>query len=396
MISAEGDLTSSVDLIVMGASARASAFSAIRAGFRPLCFDLFADADTAANAIVRKVSSDPQDLLKQLSELPRLPVIYTGGMENHPEVLEFAARHHELWGNGPDAVQRVRNPSLLQEAIRLAKISYPEWRPSENPPPPDGTWLLKPLAGVGGRGITVWTPEQSDSPTLNEPHFFQKIISGQPCSAVFIAPSAVGDVRFVGMTRQLVGEPDCHASQWQWCGNIGPIALPVALENLIRRFGNVLKWKTGLLGVYGVDLIITEEGVPFVTEVNPRYPASLEILEHATGQPLLADHCRCFTSTELPETGWNSAHPGEFMGKAIYFAPRDLVITEELADPASVSVTEFPVIADLPRPGTEIRKGEPVCTVFAETFSSEQTYELLKNELKELSVKLGVGSVRPR
>lgn len=390
MISAEGELTASVDLIVMGASARAAAFSAIRAGFVPLCLDQFADADTAANAIVAKVSGTPESYLEQLQALPRLPVIYTGGLENHPDVLTFAATHHELWGNGPDAVQRVRDPALLQEAIRLAKISFPEWRSSQDPPPADGTWLLKPLASVGGRGIGIWTPEQANSPTLSEPHFFQKMVSGQSCSAVFIAPNAVGDVRFVGMTRQLVGDADCHALPWQWCGNIGPLALPVDLENLIRRFGNVLKWKTGLLGVYGVDLVITEDGVPFVTEVNPRYPASLEILEHATGQPLLADHCRCFTSQPLPETGWNRPHPGELMGKAIYFAPRDIVIPDGLADPASVSVTEFPLIADLPTPGTVIRAGEPVCTVFAESVSSEQTFELLKEELRQLSAKLGV------
>ncbi|WP_437225359.1 ATP-grasp domain-containing protein [Planctomicrobium sp. SH661] len=387
MIADAADSLNSADVIIMGASTRAAAFSALRAGFRPYCLDLFADEDTSAHVRVERVPDYPDGLISQLKALPRMPVIYTGGLENRPDILDAAAQIHELWGNSASAVVRSRDPAALAESARLSRMSVPEWRDEANPPPADGTWLLRPRGSAGGRGIVLWTEDQKNCPTLSVPHIFQKKISGLPFSAVFIASALVGDVRFVGMTRQLVGEAECHAAEFQWCGNIGPLTLPVATENLVRRFGNVLKWKLGLLGLFGVDMVITDDGVPYVTEVNPRYPASLELLEHATGQPLFADHCRCFTNAELPATSWNYAHPGEFMGKAVYYAPRELNLTQPIADPCSVSFQEFPEVTDLPAQGLVIPAGEPVCTVFAESFSSDQTWELLREKLRAMATR---------
>lgn len=390
-VDVSGVVAKSADVIVMGASTRAAAFSALRAGFRPFCLDAFGDDDTSAHTAVERVAEYPDGLIPILKSRPRMPVIYTGGLENRPDILEVAASFHDLWGNRESAVSRARDPQAIQETARLARVEMPEWRNESDPPPLDGTWLLRPRHGAGGRGIVVWSEENQNSATLHEPHLFQKRIEGIPFSAVFIAAAVVGDVRFVGMTRQLIGEPECHASGFQWCGNIGPIALPVSVENNVRRFGNVLKWKLGLLGLFGVDLIVTPDNVAYVTEVNPRYPASLELLEHATGQPLFADHCRCF-SEDLPVTSWNRAHPGEFMGKAVYYSPADLQLLRPLADASSVSYDEFPTMTDLPAMGVPIRKGEPVCTLFAEAFSADQTWELLRQKLRELDEKLQASS----
>jgi len=386
------DVAEAADVIIMGASSRAAAFSALRAGYRPFCLDQFGDDDTRAHTLVKRVPDYPDGLIDVLQSLPRLPVVYTGGLENRPDILQMAGEHHELWGNNEAAVSRARDPAALTEAARLARMSLPDWRGEENPPPLDGTWLLKPRAGAGGRGIVLWTEENRNSQTLNEPHLFQKRIEGLPFSAVFIASALVGDVRFVGMSRQLIGEEDCHAAPFQWCGNIGPIALPVAVENLVRRFGNVLKWKLGMMGLFGVDMVITPEEVPYVTEVNPRYPASVELLEHATGQPLFADHCRCFTNQPLPATTWNRAHPGEFMGKAIYYSPRHLQLNQPVADATGVTYQEFPEITDLPAMGVPIRRGEPVCTLFAESFSADQTWEILRQKLRNFDEKLASSS----
>ncbi|WP_437192610.1 ATP-grasp domain-containing protein [Planctomicrobium sp. SH527] len=376
------------DLIIVGASSRAAAFSAIRSGFRPICLDQFADADLQANATVLPWAEDDSGILEQIQRCPGIPVMYVGGMENRPALIEAIAQTHAVWGNSADVVRRIRNPAELTEPARLSRISLPEWRDETQPPPGDGTWILRPRAGAGGRGIQVWDDAARASETLQEPHFFQKRIEGVPFSATFIAPAEVGDVRFVGMTRQLIGEEFCFARPFQWCGNIGPVALPISTELTIRRFGNVLKWKLGLRGFFGVDLIIDEDGTPWVTEVNPRYPASSEILEHITGIPLLQDHCRCFTEDPLPETDWDLAHPGELLGKAIVYAPQDLVLSEEIVDAASVPVMNVPDITDLPTPGTHVRSGEPVCTVFAEASTSEILLDLLKQRIAEIVARL--------
>ena len=59
-----------------------------------------------------------------------------------------------------------------------------------------------------------------------------------------------------------------------------------------------------LRGVFGVDFIL-HDGSPCVVEVNPRYPASVEVLEHATGKAVFC-----------PQT--DAAGPPGLIGKAIY------------------------------------------------------------------------------
>ena len=51
-------------LLILGASVRAAAFSALRAGLRPWCVDLFADLDLRANcpALVIDASRYPNGL----------------------------------------------------------------------------------------------------------------------------------------------------------------------------------------------------------------------------------------------------------------------------------------------------------------------------------------------
>jgi predicted ATP-grasp superfamily ATP-dependent carboligase len=382
------DIQPAIDLVIIGASTRAAAFSAMRAGYHPLCIDLFGDLDLQAHATVHRIGRDPDDLLHLLRTLPSSPILYCGGLENRPEILRAAAAHHQLWGNPEESVSRVRDPAKLAEATRLAKFNLPEWRNEDSPPPADGTWLLKPRSSAGGRGICLWTQEQAHSMTLQEPHVFQKRIVGESYSATFIGSALVGDVRFVGMTRQLIGLPECHARPFQWCGNIGPAALPVSIENLIRRLGNVLKWKMELRGLFGLDFILDPDGVPWITEVNPRYPGSVELLEHATGCALLRDHILCFTDENVPPVSWARPHPGELLGKAILYAPKDLIMQQPLADASQIPYDEFPAIADLPAIGQKIHQGEPVCTLFAESESADQTLQLLQEQLTNTTERL--------
>src|SRR6516162_6995898 len=88
-------------LLIVGASARAAAFSALRAGLRPTCADLFADADLRARCPVRCV--EVKDYPRGLLDLPELltpgPWMYTGALENRPDLVEAMSRRRPLWGN---------------------------------------------------------------------------------------------------------------------------------------------------------------------------------------------------------------------------------------------------------------------------------------------------------
>src|SRR5207249_9264748 len=83
---------------------------------------------------------------------------------------------------------------------------------------------------------------------------------------------------FLEVTRQLVGEPWLHAAPFHYCGSIGPLPLSESLWRKFWRIGTVLAKAFRLRGLFGVDCVL-RDGIPWPVEVNPRYPASVEVLE---------------------------------------------------------------------------------------------------------------------
>src|SRR5947209_3362691 len=71
----------------------------------------------------------------------------------------------------------------------------------------------------------------------------------------------------------------------------------------------------------GVDAV-WHDGFPFVVEVNPRYTASVEVLEYATGHSALGWQRGVFLS-QLPPPPPTAPAAG-VIGKAVFFAPRAL------------------------------------------------------------------------
>src|SRR5258706_15155917 len=102
-------------IIIAGASTRAAAFSALRAGLEPYCFDLFADADLAARCPVVKLDAAayPHNLLKEMPKAPPGPWMYTGGLENHPRLIETISLSRTLWGNSTPLMIPIRIPTWL-------------------------------------------------------------------------------------------------------------------------------------------------------------------------------------------------------------------------------------------------------------------------------------------
>src|SRR5262249_14393279 len=144
-------------VLIVGASTRAAAQSAVRAGLRPICADFFADLDLRACAQVLEVAHSPQDLVAVAAMAPGCPWMYTGGLENHPDVVAAISESRVLLGNGSEVLVRIRDPWQLDE--RLAVAGQPRlrvWPRDAAPPARDGRWMLKPLRGAAGRGICTW------------------------------------------------------------------------------------------------------------------------------------------------------------------------------------------------------------------------------------------------
>jgi hypothetical protein len=179
-----------------------------------------------------------------------------------------------------------------------------------------------------------------------------------------------------------------------------------------------------LRGLFGCDFIVNA-GTPWLTEVNPRYTAAMELAEHRLQASLVALHvraCQAFDDPHhaafpQPDEGWpgnlrlthrplppyarggrggGSAQPStrlpevssppisiaqaygigsralqHVVGKIILFADRDLTAYDARTLLFPKPDDRLPFVADLPAAGQNIPAGQPVCSLF--TYDQNET-----------------------
>ena len=130
--------------------------SARRAGMSVLAGDLFGDLDLQACCPSVRVSNYPHGLIDVLAAAPAGPWMYTGGLENHPQLIERMESLGRLWGNTADCLRRVRDPGAVFQALRRHGLNAPPVAENADDLPTDGSWLVKPRRSAGGIGVAPW------------------------------------------------------------------------------------------------------------------------------------------------------------------------------------------------------------------------------------------------
>jgi predicted ATP-grasp superfamily ATP-dependent carboligase len=407
-------------LAIVGASARSAAASAVRAGFRPLAADLFADADLRDIATTTRITPYPEGLLDWLRSVEPAAWMYTGAMENHPELVDQMAWVAPLWGNSGDVLAQVRSPWELARELEGAGLLFPETRSSADRLPHDGSWLVKTYRGASGSGVRVWSgehgagsgeqeagsKEQGFEASSSSRHAacYQRRVAGMPCSAVYVADGT--EAALLGITRQLVGEGWLGARGFQYAGSIGPCPVSGEAHATIARIGSVIAGTFELMGLFGIDMVLDGSEV-WTIEVNPRYTASVEIVERVTGIHAIAAHAgACALGLSARDLGREqtkktrdneppapSRQPTAH-GKAILFAKRDVVISKEFANSslAESMKTPWPRMADVSVAGTPVDAGRPVLTLFAEGDTALDVENQLRDYAARLERELEVDS----
>ena len=235
----------------------------------------------------------------------------------------------------------VRDPAVFFPFLAARGFAVPRTLWPGSPLPREGTWLRKPVRGGGGHGVRFW-----NGGPLDPGQILQEFVPGTPASASFVADGRHAVV--MGRTEQLL-----RARSFAYAGNILPLEAPLGAFGEAQEIAEALTGEFGLRGVNGFDFVL-RDGRPVLLEVNPRYCASMELVERATGVPVFGLHLTA-CGGEMPTAG--TAADG-FWGKAIVYARR----TVSVGDPPAWLERG---VRDVPHPGEVIPKGRPICTVLA-------------------------------
>ncbi len=349
-----------ITLALVAQSARAMAEAAVADGFAVIAIDLFGDADTrrvshswfpaAAAGALQLDAVQVLAALRTLADRGGVAGWVAGsGCEGLPDLLSEGAALLPLIGTAPQAVQRVRDPAVFFIALQAAGITHPEVRFSA---PNDGSgWLLKDGRGCGG-----WHIHHAGQAPLPASHYFQRLVPGTPMSATFCANGHKAVV--LGINQQLV----CAIGNrpFVYAGLLGPLSLPDAAATAVDTALQILTAQFVLRGLGSLDFVLDGSTVQ-VLEINPRPPASLALYGSCLAGGLMAAHVQACLQGRLPKLLPAPSGVEALRGTAIVFAPGALHIDE----PAAQALQALPACHDLPMAGTQLRRGDPLCSVSA-------------------------------
>lgn len=373
-----------MDILIVGVSARGLAESAVRSelGHRVLAVDYFGDFDLQLLCQNRSIKRDlglPYDV-RHLATLSRDltfdALAYVANLENHPSAVEALRRGKPVLGNSASVLSSVRDPArffgfLGRAGIPAPKISFSSTILDLDPGTP---WLRKPVRSGGGHGIAFLVP----GTRLEQGVFLQEYLDGLPCGAVFVADGL--DCCLLGISEQLVAEKEFGAGGFRYCGSIlGPVVQGRArwrtLVEGVRQIARAITREFHLVGANGMDFIL-KGGTIYPLEINPRYTASMELVERAYGINIFDAHLAAYQG-RLPGFDLAAQAAPDFLGKAILFA------TDGLVFKSSWSSYERGA-RDLPNDGEHIDRGKPVCTVFSRGRTRPECYDGLREAAAEV------------
>ena len=345
-------------VLVAGFATRHVAQSACRAGWKVCAVDHFCDADldwyTEDRARFEELEELPDAIAAMCSRHRFDLLVVTSGAEDLQGEVPVCGPSRETVGRFLDKLAtqrfftdlRVPVPGLVPEGV------YPAF--------------FKPRRGAGGwRNAVVrseaerrcWEEEYPEVPYIR-----QEVADGISASGCCVTDGK--NARAVAANEQMLRDDDKAA--FGFSGSITPCAHPLA--GAMIRMAEKIAAATGCRGTIGIDFLLGD-GIT-VIEVNPRFQATVDTVEAATGCSVFSLHeaaCRGILSGKTPA-------PQRFSARKILFADRDIVIRQDLSGLS-------PMVADIPRPGTALEEGQAVVSVYGSGSSREDAARALDKNI---------------
>jgi predicted ATP-grasp superfamily ATP-dependent carboligase len=336
-------------------SGRILAKAAARAQQPVVGIDAFADRDTCSMAMQwARTPLDSNGAFDATAVLEAadsacppaacLGLVYGSGLEAQPALLRSLAKGRTVLGNSPEVLETVADPVRFSDLLATLDIPHPATRMSR-PANVDG-WLSKRAGACGGTHVRL----ASASPEDGAGRYFQQQVAGEEWSFLFLANGR--EICPVGFNQPLA-TPSEATGQWSYAGATRMDAGPAGIGDAVMDAARVLAAKLGLVGLNGIDFIVTHAGWVLL-ELNPRPPATLELWDVPLLPCLFDLHieaCKGRLPKRLPK-------PDGSMTVAVIYAKARTSIHADFAWPAWC--------ADLPWADSVIEAGDPICTVRAE------------------------------
>ncbi|MBY0397122.1 MAG: ATP-grasp domain-containing protein, partial [Thermoleophilia bacterium] len=245
------------------------------------------------------------------------------------------------------------------------------------PPADPAFWLLKRAGGSGGSHIRPATR------SLAPPgYYFQARVPGRPHALNVLADGRT--IRVLAVTEQWCAPSPIRPFRYagalvRGAGEVP--ALPASVVEAVAAGIERIVAATGLRGLASADLLV--DGADWwLTEINPRPGATLDVLDRR-GTPLLAAHiAACLGTMPDPEP-----HPAGAAAAQICYADRELAPVPDIDWPDCVR--------DRPCPGSAVRRDAPLCTVLAEGADRAEVLALLETRTAHLRAVCAAKKTHP-
>ena len=329
-------------LILIGASIRAAAQSARRGGFSVIGRDLFGDQDTV------EACDDFQILTaNSIAELaaPRFSkakIVLAGGVDP-VHLCRLAELPHQRLGATDEMWAVAQDVAFVRSVAEHCGVRFPET--SYDTDGPLEGWLVKDPGSTGGLSVG-WTCSNESSKLR------QKWVPGRSHGASFLSD---------GVHCQLLGACRNHFRRigplpFVYAGSSGPRQFCENVQQQLSHVGNQIVSRTGLRGLFNVDFILNEQQI-WLLEINPRWSASMEVLEKSLEVPsLLHAHFAACADQRLESARSTNRR---FWKLIVYSKRNGFFNSRHLLSINNERVT----IADIPPEGSSVTRNEPIATL---------------------------------
>ena len=237
------------------------------------------------------------------------PAIFCGPVEVDPSLIERAAKEVQIFNAPLSAIVKSRSHDFLKQmatdGITLPATGFDS--------APGGRSLIKAslvkeFSSAGGVGVTGDVGQE-----LRAGQYRQQAVEGLSVGATFLTVKNGltvingGDcsTAFVGITEHINRLSEFAQSGYLYGGLIYPAEIESGHVHAIKKFGERAAAESGLTGWWGADFILTEHGACLL-EINPRFPASAELIAQAHDIDLVSTQISATTGDKVDFDNENS------------------------------------------------------------------------------------------